>query len=179
MADGQKPVRRPMPPRTRSNFLTRTAIDAASQLDGASPVVPPVQVKPPKQHLEASGSSFRPQSSASRPTPRRQSSPRKALGITDCSHPPLVARRSSSRRRKNGHRLVGDPSLTAQMHATADAKDKDDQSTGPRIGAMPRPIGGQAKLGTFSGVFVPTRYVDNSLSSCRIHLLTRYQLERT
>lgn len=168
-----------MPPRTRSNFLTRTAIDAASQLDGASPTIPPVPRRPPKEHLEVSTGSNEPQSSAFRPTPRRQSSPRKALGAEDRSHPPLIARQSSGRRRKNGHLLGGDPSLTAQMHATRDAKDKEDQSVGPRIGAVPRPIGGQAKLGTFSGVFVPTRYVDNFLFPSRSHLLTPYQLERT
>lgn len=174
MPDHQKPVRRGMPPRTRSNFLTRTAIDAASQLDGASRAIPPVPRRPPKEHLEVSASSYKPQSSTSRPIPRRQSSPRKALGVDDRSRPPLVARRSSSSRRKNGHLLVRNSSLTAQMHATADAKDKEDQSAGPRIGAMPRPVGGQAKLGTFSGVFVPTRYVDNCLSSYRSHSLTSY-----
>lgn len=178
-----------MPPRTRSNFITRTAIDATSQLDGPSPTMPPAQMKvpegkpperkPPQDRSEASGNSYGPQSIASKPTPRHQPPTGNALGMDGNSHPPLVGRRSSSRRRKNSQMLVGDSSLTAQMHAAADAKYKEDQSAGPRVGAMPRPVGGQAKLGTFSGVFVPTRYVDNSSSSYKSLLLTLYQLERT
>lgn len=30
------------------------------------------------------------------------------------------------------------------------------KNTGPKVGSMPRPVGGNEKLGTFSGVFVPT-----------------------
>jgi solute carrier family 12 (potassium/chloride transporters), member 9 len=30
------------------------------------------------------------------------------------------------------------------------------QASHPKMGAFPRPVGGQQKLGTFSGVFVPT-----------------------
>ena len=42
------------------------------------------------------------------------------------------------------------------MQNNGETKGKDSSTGGPRVGSMPRPVGGQAKLGTFSGVFVPT-----------------------
>lgn len=49
---------------------------------------------------------------------------------------------------------LGDNSLTAQMHNGAERKKNG--AIVPRAGLVPRPIGGQEKLGMFSGVYVPT-----------------------
>jgi potassium/chloride transporter 9 len=51
---------------------------------------------------------------------------------------------------------LADDSLTTQLHAaTVNKKLHTDVST-PKPGLGPRPVGGNEKLGTFSGVFVPT-----------------------
>lgn len=79
------------------------------------------------------------------------------LGSLDGGNdPPLVRRQSSSGRQKSAHALLGSASLTAQMHSNRDTNGKDSSTVGPKIGSLPRPVGGQGKLGTFSGVFVPT-----------------------
>jgi potassium/chloride transporter 9 len=49
---------------------------------------------------------------------------------------------------------MGDDSLTVQMHNEAERKKHG--AAIPRAGLGPRPIGGQEKLGMFSGVYVPT-----------------------
>ncbi|KAM0163387.1 hypothetical protein ACHAPG_001311 [Botrytis cinerea] len=49
---------------------------------------------------------------------------------------------------------MGDNSLTVQMHNEAERKKSG--TAIPRSGLGPRPIGGQEKLGMFSGVYVPT-----------------------
>ncbi|ESZ94943.1 hypothetical protein SBOR_4667 [Sclerotinia borealis F-4128] len=48
---------------------------------------------------------------------------------------------------------MGDNSLTVQLHNEAEGKNG---KSIPRAGLVPRPIGGQEKLGMFSGVYVPT-----------------------
>ena len=47
-------------------------------------------------------------------------------------------------------------SVSAQKRSSRDGRDQLDVEPDPKPGAMPRPIGGSSKLGTFSGVFVPT-----------------------
>ncbi|APA09709.1 hypothetical protein sscle_05g044790 [Sclerotinia sclerotiorum 1980 UF-70] len=49
---------------------------------------------------------------------------------------------------------MGDNSLTVQMHSETDRLQNG--ALIPRAGLVPRPIGGQEKLGMFSGVYVPT-----------------------
>lgn len=49
---------------------------------------------------------------------------------------------------------MGDNSLTVQMHNEAERKKSGTAIS--RSGLGPRPIGGQEKLGMFSGVYVPT-----------------------
>lgn len=52
--------------------------------------------------------------------------------------------------------MLGGASLTMQMHKHSDTRSGDGTSPGPKAGSMLRPTGGTDKLGTFSGVFVPT-----------------------
>ena len=49
---------------------------------------------------------------------------------------------------------MADTSLMAQTHNHPEAKSVENLT--PRVGSLPRPVGGSDKLGTFSGVFVPT-----------------------
>jgi len=56
-------------------------------------------------------------------------------------------------RKKSGS--LADNSLTAQMKQSIEQQKKQRSDT-PKIGSFPRPVGGSEKLGTISGVFVPT-----------------------
>ncbi len=69
------------------------------------------------------------------------------------SHRPILSRPSSSGRR--GH-PPGESSPTAQMHTASKKGDGESRSSELRTGPTLKSGGGTAKLGTFSGVFVPT-----------------------
>lgn len=155
MADQQRPPRK-MPVRTRSHFLTRTATDDAAQLDRRFSVIQPAaQEGLPTQHTAASRNPNEPIMISSQLSPRRCETSKKSLGYFHSSvNAPLLQRRSSSRWRENRRAQLGESSLTAQMHNHAATRN--DNGTGPKMGSLPRPIGGSDKLGTFSGVFVPT-----------------------
>lgn len=49
-----------------------------------------------------------------------------------------------------------DDALTVQLHNEAESKNANEDPSIPKTGFGPRPVGGVEKLGTFSGVFVPT-----------------------
>lgn len=70
---------------------------------------------------------------------------------------------ASSQRQKSlngqracGHGLLGDNSLTAQMHNFSSSGDNEAPSKEPKPGSISKLAEGAEKLGTFSGVFVPT-----------------------
>jgi potassium/chloride transporter 9 len=46
--------------------------------------------------------------------------------------------------------------LTVQMHNEAESKKANGDPSAPKPGLGPRPVGGDEKLGLFSGVYVPT-----------------------
>lgn len=94
------------------------------------------------------------------PPPRRHSFTRRLLRLHDSANDfepaSLVRRRSASGYRKS--HIVhdgGQQSSAPPMHSGIEHKKRDAETT-PRPGLGPRPIGGHGKLGTFSGVFVPT-----------------------
>ena len=154
MAAASAPIRR-MPQRTRSNFLTRTATDNAAQLDRRLSITPSAVEVP---CLLLSGASEKPQharADASKATTYGHSLTRRVSeSLNGQSSSPLLKGRSSSSRPKA---MPSYGSLTTHVSRTIECKDDNAKIIGPRpIGAMPRPLGGQAKLGTFSGVFVPT-----------------------
>ncbi len=161
MADSGKPAptRRALQ-RSKSNFLTRTATDTAAQLDRRFSMIPPEEEQRLPAAPQQSGSSenaYEPLTNASNPIPRRHELTRKIIGTHDGSNDaPIPIRRSSSGRRRSSQGLLGDTSLTAQMHKQAKSQAQDESPPTPRVGSMPRPVGGHGKLGTFSGVFVPT-----------------------
>ncbi|KAI9809831.1 MAG: hypothetical protein M1825_000264 [Sarcosagium campestre] len=101
---------------------------------------------------EESQNPYEPRTYASQPEPRRHSLTRRILGSQrdGSSQTPAYAQRGSSRERVH----LGEDSLTAQMQQAGN--DSKGNGSPRRTGALPRPVGGQGKLGTFSGVFVPT-----------------------
>ena len=131
----------------------------------------PMAEESPQGHSGSSRNPFESLTDASEPPPRHHSFTKKLFGMNDDGNgPPLLRNRSSSFRRRSSHGFIGDSSLFPhQQHAGA--KDKEGHTIGPRPGAMPRPIGGQEKLGTFSGVFVPT-----SLNVLSILMFLRFGL---
>lgn len=133
--------------RSRSNFLTRTATDTGAQLDRRFSTMDEQQPL-----LET-----RAHANASKAVSDGRNSTKKAFGSHDGTNDgPIPIRRTSSGRQRSSHGILGDTSLTANMHKLARSKSQEDTVPTPRIGSLPRPIGGHEKLGTFSGVFVPT-----------------------
>ena len=65
-------------------------------------------------------------------------------------------RSSGGRRKRDGPSEMPGASLTEEMHKEVKGRRKGEKSGLPKTGSTPRPIGGSKKLGTFSGVFVPT-----------------------
>lgn len=152
----KKTPERRLPPRSRPSFLTRTARDDAAQLDRRLSATTE-ELQTPLQLSGPSRNPLEPTADASLPEPRRPGLTKSSLHSHDGGkQPPLLKTRSSSGRRKSGHGLLGSASLTVQMHNKRDNDGKDSSTGGPRIGSLPRPVGGHGKLGTFSGVFVPT-----------------------
>jgi len=148
---GRTPVRRILQ-RTRSNFLTRTATDDAAQLDRRHSNAPSAGEE--TRQNEGSSNMYEARADQSEPLPRRHSLTRRIFKSLDGGAESPLLWRSSSSTRRNGRHSYG--SLAAEMHRSTDANDRRVTTSAPRPGTMPRPVGGKAKLGTFSGVFVPT-----------------------
>lgn len=140
------------------SFQTRTAQDDAGELDRQPPN------HDGQQHdvvgtdhmpagLEGPENPYDPATDASTPPPRRHSFTKKLLHIHD--EPDFDS--PSDRRRSRMHDApvsLNADSLTAHMHAHNNGNKKEENTPKPGLG--PRPVGGTEKLGTFSGVFVPT-----------------------
>jgi potassium/chloride transporter 9 len=152
----------------QSTFQTRTATDDTGELN------PQLSTSTDKQQsssrLEGESSElnyepipnpYDPDTSSSIPQPRQHSFTKRLLhlhdGASDYTPPSVVRQRSVEARQKprNGPDLE-EPSSTAQMHSRKEHRTADPNMSTPKPGLGPRPIGGQKKLGTFSGVFVPT-----------------------
>jgi solute carrier family 12 (potassium/chloride transporters), member 9 len=164
--------------RVRPNFLTRTATDDAAQLDHRfsmmSPSAEPTSAPPLATHPELPENPYQPQSLGSPAAPREHAFTRKILGKLTGAQEfkfsdtfPIEPRRSS-----RGNMAVVDPtSSISQMQDETETKGQGVSAAGTRTGVMPRPVGGQGKLGTFSGVFVPT-----SLNVLSILMFLRFGL---
>ena len=104
---------------------------------------------------------YDPDTSSSTPQPRQHAFTKKLLhlhdGESDYTPPSVVRQRSVEARHKsrNGPDHEEPPS-TSQMRSRKEHRMADPNKSTPKPGLGPRPIGGQKKLGTFSGVFVPT-----------------------
>jgi hypothetical protein len=104
---------------------------------------------------------YNPATSDSIPSPRRHSFTRKLLRLhdesSDFGSPSAMRKRSVSGRRKvhAGHGL-DDPRKALRTHNGTEQRRGDVGPSTSKPGLGPRPVGGHGKLGTFSGVFVPT-----------------------
>lgn len=134
-APGEAGTRRRMPPRTHSNFATRTARDDTERLGRRGSVLPS-------------------------PSPNEETP---LLPIAGTAHQSAPENHDSAQERDHGIDSMREwfsralHSLRSERSETADQESKrPPDPVKPRPGAFPRPVGGTAKLGTFAGVFVPT-----------------------
>lgn len=163
------PAAQPPPKRQESTFQTRTATDDAGEPNRGVSTVPEQQDSPMMGHNTSligdsatdNHNPYDPTTNASTPPPRRHSFTKKSLhlhdGPSDFWSPSGARRRSgSSRRRPQDGLGNGDQSSAAPMHKGKEHRKGDGETSNTKPGLGPRPVGGQEKLGTFSGVFVPT-----------------------
>jgi potassium/chloride transporter 9 len=166
------------PHRGRPNFLTRAATDDAAQLHRRFSMMPPPPssaVPPPVTPPAPSGSPknpYGPQTSDSPAAPREHTFTKKVLGkLTGAEELGNPFPRDRQRGSRSSMTVVDPTSLILQLHDEIETKAQNVSTAGARAGAMPRPVGGQGKLGTFSGVFVPT-----SLNVLSILMFLRFGL---
>ena len=153
----QSPPKRRALQRSRSNFLTRTATDAAAQLDRRFSTMDEEQPLLQSQDSGFLRNPYEPLTNASKPVPHRHELTKRLFGSRDGSNEaPNLIRRTSSSRQRSSNGLLGGTSLTTNITKLSRSKSQEDTVSTPRTGSMPRPVGGHGKLGTFSGVFVPT-----------------------
>lgn len=153
----------PTPSRSHTGFMARTATDEAGELDRRFSVLPAEEAGQSTPHHSESHPSnpYEPLDDNSTPDPRRHELTDRLLGTREGSSDTLLdkhlRRRPTSGRRKsssNSHPrayTTGEQSFSSQMH---NGSNKSSAVSKPGLG--PRPIGGNEKLGMFSGVFVPT-----------------------
>lgn len=141
-------ARRRMPPRTRSNFLARTATDDAEQLERRYSMLPLASTPEELPFSEVGVQHIQPE------TPREP-----LLGADDASrsrdeHRGFFQSLFSSSKSKTAER----PGLkrSSSSHGKSPGRESKRNESKPRPGSFPRPVGGTSKLGTFAGVFVPT-----------------------
>lgn len=143
-------------PHQHSNFQTKAATDEAGELDRRwsgdqqrEPQFRPSASREPSNPYE-------PATNDSTPPPREHELTKRLLHIhSQDSNGSLHLRRRSSSGRRKPH-TMGEDSLTTQMHNEAESRKANGDSSMPKPGLGPRPIGGDEKLGLFSGVYVPT-----------------------
>ena len=144
-------------PHQHSNFQTKAATDEAGELNRRWS-----QDKQPKGQPRPSASRehstpYEPATNKSAPPPREHEFTKRLLRIHShdsydgSSH---LRRRSASGIRK-AH-TMGEDTVTVQTHNEAESKKANGDPSAPKPGLGPRPIGGDEKLGLFSGVYVPT-----------------------
>jgi solute carrier family 12 (potassium/chloride transporters), member 9 len=155
------------PPSTKqaSTFRTRTATNNGRELvidqeraqspsktqDSHHPI--PDTPDPPNPYDPATNDTV--------PPPRRHSFTRKLLhlsdGANDSEASSHLRRRSASGQRKSQSAYdTEEQSLIPRIFHSSERKKGDVETPVPKPGLGPRPVGGHHKLGTFSGVFVPT-----------------------
>lgn len=100
---------------------------------------------------------YEPATNDSTPPPREHSLTKRLLHIhSHDGESSSNTRRRSSAKAKHNYGTIGDDFLTVQMHNDAEYKKANGDPSVPKPGLGPRPIGGDEKLGMFSGVYVPT-----------------------
>ena len=149
--------------RQHSNFQARSARDEAGELNRRFSMIVEGSPSPSERArpLESSKPSnpYEPDTNASTPPPHDHSRTRRLLHLPSPSPDggsSTMRRRSVSGRRRVQTGIIGEDSLTVQMHNAIESKKANGDPSTPKPGLGPRPIGGDEKLGMFSGVYVPT-----------------------
>ena len=143
-------------PHQHSNFQARAATDEAEELNRRwSEEQQPRNGSRPSSSRERANP-YDPATNDSTPPPREHELTKRLLHIhsQDSNDGSSNIRRSASGRRKT-NALIED-SLTVQLHNEAESKKANGDPSVPKPGLGPRPVGGDEKLGLFSGVYVPT-----------------------
>ncbi|EXJ78955.1 hypothetical protein A1O3_08455 [Capronia epimyces CBS 606.96] len=146
-------------PRSRPTFLTRTATDDAAQLLRRSslPALPDDQERPVSGPEDSAYTISRPPTAVSTASTAPFTRPddlstSKIHGTFDGPRdaPPFP------QALELGHNQTAQPEGYLADLPDRDGPNKAEKSSPPRVGGFPRPVGGTEKLGTLSGVFVPT-----------------------
>jgi len=145
--------------REHSGFQSRTATDEAGELNRrSSQSVSPTQDQRSRPSVSREPSNpYGPATNDSPPSPREHSLTKRRLR-TD-SHDGNDKSSDMRKMSASGRRrtlTMGEGSLTIQAHNEAESKKANASPSTPKPGLGPRPIGGDEKLGMFSGVYVPT-----------------------
>lgn len=133
-----------------STSQSRTAANTTSGLNQRSSTINEEPSVKPAFSREQSNP-YEPDTNDSTPPPRNYSFTKRLFHIGDGGNDMSQARRPSNGRRK--HDVSRRNSVTAQKHSDIGKLDGDPTI---KTGLVPRPVGGNEKLGMFSGVYVPT-----------------------
>lgn len=147
--------------RRHANFQSRTATDDANVLNRQSTIIQEdgqsTITNAANPQSEESQNPYEPATNSSNPPPKQHSLTKRLLHLTDSTNEPSKMRkRSTSGRRKSHSVATPQDLLTLHKNNEAENKKANGNSTVPKTGLGPRPIGGMEKLGLFSGVYVPT-----------------------
>jgi len=102
-----------------------------------------------------SANPYEPRTGASTPPPHGHSLAHR-LGFKRDDDSPNGRKRSVSRKRQSHYASSTLDTSAIQRHNEAEQKRVNAEPTAPKAGLGPRPVGGDEKLGMFSGVYVPT-----------------------
>ncbi len=141
--------------RQHSNFHSGTAHDEAGELNRRSSMV--IEQQEPLLSESTNDNDGRPEdpnpyepaTNESNPPPREYSLTKRLLHIASF-------RGGNGNGRKPSAANAEDELATIQMNNAAEIKRANGEASIPKAGLGPRPIGGNEKLGMFSGVYVPT-----------------------
>lgn len=155
--------------REHSNFQSRAAEDVTGELNRRSSnlaeldlAAGPADSRPDSDvNGNGNGNPYEPATSASTPPPREHSLTKRLFGwvphVGDTADGAQDSRGSYTTSVRRSHNDSTDPDSTImQLRNEAENKKANGDTSAPRPGLGPRPIGGSDKLGMFSGVYVPT-----------------------
>jgi solute carrier family 12 (potassium/chloride transporters), member 9 len=153
------------PPSTKqaSAFQTRTATDGELVPDQQPTESSPLLQDSRSRAFDASDAPnpYDPATNDTVPHPRRHSFTKKLFHLHDETNgfeaPSHIHKRSASGHRKSRAAYdTEEPALIPRAHNGSERRKGSAETPTSKPGLGPRPVGGHHKLGTFSGVFVPT-----------------------
>ena len=159
------PAGRPPSTKQASTFQTRTGTaDEEELVPDLQPTESPPKLQDSRPQASSASDAPNPYDPATNDTvpPRRRHSFTKKLFHLHDSTNDFEALSHVRRRSASGHRKsrtvcdTGDPALIPRVRNGSERRKGDTETPTPKPGLGPRPVGGHHKLGTFSGVFVPT-----------------------